>query len=115
LPRQLELGFATWDSSAFSKATYTGDAAKYLSNPDLVNNLDKYDAALSDQAKYVIKLVQSIENLNNRTEEDIAVRGIAIGDIHQRNIYPTLKVLIGNYDADFVIDAGDIVDWGSVF
>lgn len=109
------IGYATWDHDGFNKPTYTYDLPDQLEDPDIIKNLDKYDETVSEQFRYIPRFVQAIEELNNRPEEDIAVRGVLIGDIHLRNVYPTVKSLISNYGADFVLDAGDIVDMGQAY
>ncbi len=111
----LGIGFTTWDSDAFDKPTYSGNLATAFKNADIINELDEHDERISEQAQYLIKLVETIEQQNSNPSEDIAVRGLVVSDIHQRNPYPIVKQIIDNYDASFVIDSGDIVDWGSPF
>lgn len=106
-------GATTWDDNAFNKPEYSADLPPGMDLSNLVKNFDKFDASVADQARYSLRLVNAIEDLNTEPEADIAVRGLAISDIHQRNVYPTIKTLVDYYGIDFVMDNGDIVDWGS--
>ncbi|MCA9344675.1 metallophosphoesterase [Candidatus Saccharibacteria bacterium] len=109
----LVVSASTWNSDAFSEPTYSADIPPALDKANVIENLDKYDKSIADQARYSLRFIESIEKLNDRPEEEIAVRGLAISDIHQRNVFPTLKTLVDNYDISFIADNGDIVDWGT--
>lgn len=109
----LAVSASTWDSDAFSKSTYSADIPPALDKANFLDNFDEFDESIANQARYSLGLIESVEKLNNRPEEEISVRGLAISDIHQRNVFPTIKTLVDNYDLSFIVDNGDIVDWGT--
>ncbi|MDQ5970200.1 MAG: hypothetical protein QG593_717, partial [Patescibacteria group bacterium] len=66
-------------------------------------------------SKYLFTLLDAIEYLGGSEEEKPALRVLSLTDIHGRNVYPLVLSMINSYDIAFVLDGGDIVDWGMPF
>lgn len=109
------VGVKTFKSDSLNSPKYDGLLAEVLKNQDIFKVLDKNDRKITEQAGYLFKLLEQIEKNNAGEEPKTSVRILVLSDIHSRNVYPLVKTLVDNYGVNFIIDAGDIVDWGTGF
>ncbi|MGH3383807.1 MAG: metallophosphoesterase family protein [Nocardioidaceae bacterium] len=72
----------------------------------------KYAGYVQSLATYISRLR---EGASPERQVEVATRVMLVSDIHGRNVYPQLAEVIKSEDVDFVIDSGDLVQWGTGF
>lgn len=106
----------TFDEEYGDKLQADGLLAVGLSADGLLDELNSRD---QKYAGYVQSLSTYISRLrDNATPDrsvDAAVKVMLISDMHGRNVYPQLAKVIESQGVDFVVDAGDLVQWGTGF
>jgi len=106
----------SFDEEYGSKLEADGLLAVGLSADQLLAELNSRDQSY---AGYVQSLSTYISRLRDNAaptrDVDVAVRVMMVSDIHGRNIYPQLVQVIESQEVDFVIDSGDLVQWGTGF
>jgi predicted phosphodiesterase len=85
-----------------------------LSTDELLDRLSSRDQAYAGY-------VQSLATYISRLREDASpaestqttVRVLLVSDLHGRNVYPQLRGVVESQQIDFVVDSGDLVQWGT--
>ncbi|MGH3367570.1 MAG: metallophosphoesterase family protein [Nocardioidaceae bacterium] len=85
-----------------------------MSTGDLLQELNSRDQAY---AGYVQSLATYITELREAASPaataPVAVRALLVSDLHGRNVYPQLRRVVESQRIDFVVDAGDLAQWGT--
>jgi predicted phosphodiesterase len=107
----------TFDEEYGSKLRADGLLAVGLSADKLLAELNSRD---QKYAAYVQSLSTYISRLRDEADPReqgarTAVRVMLVSDVHSRNVYPQLREVIASQDVDFVVDSGDLVQWGTGF
>ncbi|MCG0276069.1 MAG: metallophosphoesterase family protein [Thermosediminibacteraceae bacterium] len=108
--------FTTYNTDAFKNPEYSGNlkAAPWiinLANNGLskLNELNRYMRVMSDN----ISTVFSRMNALNPMDDDV-VKVLHVSDIHNNPIaYNFIERITKNFSVDFIIDTGDITDFGT--
>jgi predicted phosphodiesterase len=108
--------YLTFDEEFGDDLQADGLLAIGLSADELLGELNSRDQAY---AGYVQSLATYIDRLRTEASPaetaDVAVRVLLVSDVHGRNVYPQLRSVIESQGVDFVLDAGDLVQWGTGF
>lgn len=108
--------FVTFDEEYGEHLQADGLLAIGLSAEELLQELNSRDQAY---AGYVQSLATYISRLQEEASPaettDVAVRALLVSDIHGRNVYPQLRSVVESQQIDFVVDSGDLVQWGTGF
>ncbi|MPZ61966.1 MAG: hypothetical protein GEU93_11860 [Propionibacteriales bacterium] len=104
----------TFDEEYGKHLRADGLLAMGLSSERLLAQLNARDQRY---AGYVQSLTTYLSRLKESADPEshvpTAARVLLVSDIHSRNIYSQLQRVITSQDIDFVVDAGDLVDWGT--
>jgi predicted phosphodiesterase len=109
---------ATYQPKAVAEPRYTGlltIAPTAVGDVDaLVNRFDDYRAQLTDLVGNVVTIYRAAEGLPSLALDDDATRVLHVSDIHNNpQAFDVIDQLVDQFDADVVLDTGDITDWGS--
>ena len=111
-------GAATFQQSALAQPTYEGllvSAPSLVgSAANIVNDFSRYERQLAGLVTNVSQLYATTSNLPTFARTDDTIVALHVSDLH---LNPSAWGIIGSisdqFQADLVIDTGDIVDWGS--
>ena len=112
------VGYLTFDGKSFQQPTYTGLLTQA---PAIVGNVDDLAEKFADYRKALVKLVTNISTLYTTistlpTDTEIAdtIKVLHVSDIHMNpSGFDLMSNLVEQFGVDFVIDTGDLVDWGT--
>ena len=112
------LGYLTFDGKAFQTPKYTGLLTQA---PAIVGNVGDLAEKFADYRKSLVKLVTNISTLYTTvstlpTDPEIAdtIKVLHVSDIHMNpSGFDLMANLAEQFQVDFVIDTGDLVDWGT--
>lgn len=106
----------TFDEAYGDNLEADGLLAVGLSADRLLERLNSRD---QQYAGYVQSLSTYISRLRDNAtpsrSTDVAMKVMLVSDVHGRNIYPQLAQVIESQGVDFVVDSGDLVQWGTGF
>ena len=106
--REGSLAEPTYDGLLASAPSLVGSAA------DIVNDFSRYERQLAGLVTNVSQLYATTSNLPTFARADDTIVALHVSDLH---LNPSAWGIIGSisdqFQADLVIDTGDIVDWGS--
>ncbi|HEX21331.1 MAG TPA: hypothetical protein ENH19_01595, partial [Actinobacteria bacterium] len=110
--------YFTFDYQAFRSPKYTGalTAAPWLiSNiEDKLNTLDTFRGEVKKIATNLSNFYTQVENLDPGFNTDGMIRVVHVSDIHNNPVgLQLVKQVAKEFHADFVIDTGDITDFGT--
>lgn len=111
-------GFLTFDAKAFQQPKYSG---LLTHAPSIVGNVGNLAEKFADYRKDLVKLVTNISTLYTTistlpTDPEMldTVKVLHISDLHLNPAgFDLTTNLVEQFQVDFVIDTGDIVDWGT--
>ncbi len=112
------LGWVTFDDEYGTNMHADGLLAVGLSADRLLAQLNAHDQQYAGYVQSLATYISRIQQLSAADEErevDVTRRVLLVSDIHGRNIYPQLAEVVRNQDVDFVVDSGDLVQWGTSF
>lgn len=112
------LGYATFDSKAFQQPKYTGLLEQA---PAIVGNVTDLAHKFADYRKSLVKLVTNVSTLYSAVstlpsggEVADTTKVLHVSDIHMNPAgFDLTANLVKQFKVDFVIDTGDLVDWGT--
>ena len=109
---------ATFDSDALAEPQYSGlltvapTAVGDVQN--IVEQFDRYRSQLVELVANVATLYDAAQGLPSIDPGDDTIRVLHVSDIHNNpQAFDLMKELVDQFDAQAVLDTGDITDWGS--
>ncbi|WP_134321999.1 metallophosphoesterase [Cumulibacter soli] len=111
-------GFLTFNAQALQQPKYTGllsQASTIFGNvEDLGQKFADYRQSLVKMVANVSKLYTTVSTLPADPESADTIKVLHISDIHMNpEGFDLAAQLAEQFDVDFVIDTGDLVDWGT--
>ena len=93
----------------------TGVLTAVQSNLGIFGDVEERSAQVAPYLRNLIVLSEALQEKYTETslERDIALRVLLVSDIHASNLYPLMRSIVEEEDIDVVIDAGDIINFGS--
>jgi predicted phosphodiesterase len=80
----------------------------------IANEWDQYAEGLQQMIANVSLLYTTVSTLPVFEPDANMTRVMHVADLHLNpNAWPVMQTVVEQYDVDFVIDSGDIVDWGT--
>lgn len=108
--------YLTFDEEYGQKLQADGLLALGLSADELLAELNSRDQAYAGYVQSLATYIGELQEDASPTQGgDAAVRALLVSDVHGRNIYPQLRSVVRSQQIDFVVDAGDLVQWGTGF
>lgn len=112
------VGYVTFDAKSFQQPKYTGLLAQA---PAIVGNVGDLAEKFADYRTSLVKLVTNISTLYTTvstlpTDPEIAdtIKVLHVSDIHMSpSGFDLMTNLAQQFQVDFVLDTGDMVDWGT--
>ena len=112
------VGAATFQQIALAQPTYDGLLASAPSlvgsAADIVNDFTRYERQLAGLVTNVAQLYATTSNLPTFARTDDTIVALHVSDLHLNpSAWGIIASISDQFQADLVIDTGDIVDWGS--
>lgn len=112
------VGYLSFDAKALQQPTYTGLLAQA---PAIVGNISDLADKFADYRKSLVKLVTNVSTLYTAVSTlptdpgtDNTTKVLHVSDIHMNPAgFDLTAGLVEQFQVDFVIDTGDLVDWGT--
>ncbi|WP_106848694.1 metallophosphoesterase [Blastococcus sp. Marseille-P5729] len=112
------VGYLTFDAKALQQPTYTGLLAQA---PAIVGNITDLADKFADYRKSLVKLVTNVSTLYTAVSTlptdpgtGNTTKVLHVSDIHMNPAgFDLIASLVEQFQIDFVIDTGDLVDWGT--
>jgi hypothetical protein len=114
----LGAGAATFRLNAIEEPRYEG---LLVNAPALVGDVqriadewERYAQQLQGMIANISLLYTTVSTLPVFEPDDELTRVLHVADLHLNpNAWPIIRTVAEQYDVDFIIDSGDIVDWGT--
>jgi predicted phosphodiesterase len=118
LVASLGAGAATFRAGAVEEPRYEG---LLVNAPALVGDVqriadewERYAQNLQNMIGNVSLLYTTVSTLPVFEPDDDLTRVLHVADLHLNpNAWPVMQTVVEQYDIDFIIDCGDITDWGT--
>ncbi len=112
------VGAASFQQSSLAQPTYDGllSSAPSLvgSAASIVNDFTRYERQLAGLVTNVAQLYATTSNLPAFTRTADTIVALHVSDLHLNpSAWGIIRSISDQFQADLVIDTGDIVDWGS--
>lgn len=93
----------------------TGVLTAVQSNLGIFGDVEARSAQVAPYLRNLIVLSEALQEEYTETtpERDVALRVLLVSDIHASNLYPLMRSIVEEEDIDLVVDAGDIINFGS--
>jgi predicted phosphodiesterase/hypothetical membrane protein len=93
----------------------TGVLTAVQSNLGIFGDVEERSAQVAPYLRNLIVLSEALQEKYTETslDREVALRVLLVSDIHASNLYPLMRSIVEEEDIDLVIDAGDIVNFGS--
>ncbi|WP_153502744.1 metallophosphoesterase family protein [Cumulibacter manganitolerans] len=112
------IGYVTFDAKAFQQPKYTGLLEQA---PAIVGNVSNLADKFADYRKSLVKLLTNVSTLYTTVSTLPTDPGVAdttkvlhVSDLHMNPAgFDLMSNLVKQFKVDFVIDTGDLVDWGT--
>lgn len=114
----LAIGYFTFDAKKLQEPTYSGllaQAPALIGNvEDLATKFADYRQALAKMVTNVSTLYSAVSTLPSDPGTGDTIRVLHVSDIHMNPAgFDLMSNLVEQFGVNFVIDTGDIVDWGT--
>lgn len=114
----LAFGYMTFDAKKLQEPRYTGLLTQA---PALFGDAEHLADKFADYRKSLVKLVQNVSTLYAAVStlpsgpvSDNVIRVLHVSDLHLNPAgFDLVKNLTKQFNIDFIVDTGDLVDWGS--
>ncbi len=118
LAASLGIGAATFRTTAVEEPRYEG---LLVNAPALVGDVqriaddwERYAQQLQGMIANISLLYTTVSTLPVFEPDEELTRVMHVADLHLNpNAWPVMQTVAEQYDVDFIIDSGDIVDWGT--
>ena len=96
--------------------TSTGVLGTVQRNQSLLSDVEARTAQVSPYLRNLIALSSALQDKYSPTElaQPTALRVLLVSDLHAGNQYSLMRTIIEEEDIDLVVDAGDLVNFGTV-
>lgn len=93
----------------------TGVLTAVQSNLGIFGDVEERSAQVAPYLRNLIVLSGALQERYTASSEerDVALRVLLVSDIHAANLYPLMAGIVQEESVDVVVDAGDIVNFGS--
>lgn len=93
----------------------TGVLTAVQSNLGILGDVEERSAQVAPYLRNLIVLSGALREKYTETalEREVALRMLLVSDIHAANLYPLMRTIVEDERIDVVVDAGDIVNFGS--
>ncbi|MFA6001187.1 MAG: metallophosphoesterase [Thermoleophilia bacterium] len=110
----------TYDTAAFREPRYSGSltyAPEVIAfSEETLANLDDYETRVPEIAESLYRTISQLHQLPGALPEDDTIRVVHVSDMHSSSAAARLvKQTVDLYQADFVIDTGDLTNLGNPF
>lgn len=110
--------YLTYDLNAFNHPEYEGivEAAPWMINliQESILKVDQLGEQVQALATNLYGAFQQIENLTTIGSLDADLTVLHVSDIHNNPIaYDFARQVVASFPVDFIIDTGDLTDWGT--
>lgn len=106
--------YVTFDDQYGRQLEADGLLAVGLSTGELLQELNARDQAYAGYVQSLSTYISRLrEDASPAEATDVAVRVLLMSDLHGRNVYAQLRSVVATQDIDVVVDAGDLVQWGT--
>ena len=114
------LVYGTYDTGAFSEPRYTGSlthAPEVLAfSQETLANLNTYEDRVPEIADSLYRTIGELHQLPQAPPEEDTIRVLHVSDMHSSSDAAKLvKTVVDRYNIDFVIDTGDLTEFGTSF
>ncbi|MBK5226854.1 MAG: metallophosphoesterase [Thermoleophilia bacterium] len=114
------LVYGTYDTSAFREPRYSGSltyAPEVLAfSQDTLANLNTYKDRVPEIADSLYRTISELHQLPQAPPEEDTIRVLHISDMHSSSDAAKLvKTVVDRYNIDFIIDTGDLTEFGTSF
>lgn len=114
----LAFGYLTFDAKKLQEPSYSGLLAQA---PALFGDAEHLADKFADYRKSLVKMVQNVSTLYAAVStlpsgpaSDDVIRVLHVSDLHLNPAgFDLVKSLTKQFNIDFIVDTGDLVDWGS--
>ncbi|GAB3306859.1 metallophosphoesterase [Epidermidibacterium keratini] len=114
----LAIGYFTFDAKKLQEPTYSGLLAQA---PALIGNVEDLATKFADYRQALAKMVTNVSTLYSAVSalpsdpgNGETIRVLHVSDIHMNPAgFDLMSNLVEQFGVNFVIDTGDIVDWGT--
>jgi predicted phosphodiesterase len=105
----------TYQPERFEKFTTTGILGAVQRNADLLEGVEARAQQTTPYLKNLLALSSALQDkyTPQSLSQPVAARFLLVSDIHGGNQYPLMKTIVEREGIDAVIDAGDLVNFGS--
>ena len=93
----------------------TGVLTAVQSNIGIFGDVEERSAQVAPYLRNLIVLSEALQEKYTETslEREVALRVLLVSDVHASNLYPLMRSIVEEEEIDLVVDAGDIVNFGS--
>lgn len=112
------LTYVSFDGEAFAGPEYHGiiEAAPWMFElvQESLNRVEELGQHIQKVAGNLYAVFASLENVSQISLGNVDLMVLHVSDIHNNPVaYDFVRQVIGSFPVDFIIDTGDLTDWGT--